>query len=690
MSDRVERLRRLINPRSIVFVGGGTVEPAIVYVRRLGFSGNLYALNPRRDEIAGVQCFRKAADLPEIPDAAFVLVPGESAVGAVHDLSRAGVGAAVVCSSGFSECGREDLQSELTEAAADMPFLGPNSPGFANFLDGTAAMLDNMGVTPCERGVAVISNGGAYLNDLACGDRSLPIAMIVGLGNQATVSVADMVDAVLDDPRVNAINLYFEGLNDISRLSHVAEKALVKNIPVVAVKVGQTTAGARATATHTASMTSDSVVVSALFRRLGFIEVENNSEAMETLKMLSISKRVKGRRIGFITSSGSYAAMGADLAEKAGLELPALKPQHREMLQPLMESFIIPNNPLDLATAHFWPNEDQRRLFDAFLSIGFDVALQCMTFPAENTWEDESWYRSARTFGEAAKAAGLPAVLVSSIHEGLPKKARDMLIELGVAPLQGFHDGIRAVMHAANYGEIIDQGVENIRLPEPADLSENSVSVDEAQAKELLRQAGVLTPKGIIWESGEVPDDIQYPVALKMCGRKILHKTEIGGVKLNIATPVQLRDARQCMLHSAQQRGMDIKRFLIEPMLKNGAGDLLVGVRQVPKMGMTLTIAFGGVATEVFHDSATLLLPATRSEIKAALRSLKMYPLLDGWRGRTKADTDAAIETIFAICAFAEARRDSLLELEINPLALFAEGQGTCALDAVMRFTEQE
>ncbi len=171
MNNRSERLRSMLNPRSIVFVGGGSVEPAIAYTRRLGFSGRLYSINPRRLKISGIPCFKSAADLPELPDVAFVLVPVSKAVDAVHDLAAAGVGAAIVCTSGFAEFGQLELQNLLVEAAGEMPFLGPNSPGFSNFLDGTSTMLDNMGVTRCDRGVAVVSNGRAYMTDMACSER---------------------------------------------------------------------------------------------------------------------------------------------------------------------------------------------------------------------------------------------------------------------------------------------------------------------------------------------------------------------------------------------------------------------------------------------------------------------------------------------------------------------------------------
>ena len=687
MSRQAERLRRLLYPRSIVYVGGGSVGPAIAYTRKLGFTGELYAINPHRDDIGGIPCVNSAADLPESPDVAFVLVPGASAADAVRDLARAGVGAAVVASSGFAEAGRRDLEVAVIEAAGDMPLLGPNSPGVSNFLDGVSVMLDNMGMHTCERGIAVVSNGGAYMTDMACSDRSLPIALMVGLGNQGAVTIADMLEVVLDDDRVTAVNLYFESLYDVARLSEAALKAYRKDVPVVVLKAGRTEAGTRAATTHTAAMTGDAVIASALFRRLGFIEVETGSEAMETLKMLSIASRPNGRRVGFATSSGTYAAIGADLAEQAGLVLPAISPDRRGVLQPLMEPFSVPNNPIDLATAQFWSNDDQRRLFDAFLASGFDIALQCMSFPAEDTWDDESWYRSSRIFAESARAAGLPAVFVSSVHEGLPGKARDMLTGLGVAPLQGFHDGLRAVSNAVRQAEAGGRAAAAMRLPEPHSLPGPGVPVDEAAAKELLRKAGVPTPAGVVWTGPEPPSGITYPVALKLCDACVTHKSEFGGVVLDISSADELLAARQRMLEAACRRGLQVDRFLVESMIEEGVGELLIGLRHVGGIGQALTIASGGIGTELLGDSETLLLPATRIDVQSALHGLKLFPLLDGWRGCPKADIEAAIDAVMSVCAFAEAHRETLLELEINPLILRTEGHGACAADAVLRFT---
>ena len=452
-SSRQQRLARLLKPRSIVFVGGAALEPAIAYTRALGFDGDCYVVNPNRDSLCDIACVRSAAELDSAPDLAFVAVPGAAAIDAVRDLADAGVGAAIVNSSGFSETGEAGgkLEAGLIEAAGEMPFLGPNCPGMANLLDGKGAMLDHYGSGDPSRGVAVISNGGAYLSDISYSDRSLPLAYLAGMGNQANVSAAELMETILDDERVSGINLHLESIRDVRRFSECAIKAHRKGIPVVVVKGGKTPAGQRAAQTHTASIASDATITSALFRRLGMVEVESASAAMETLKMLTLAPAPRGPRIALATSSGTYAVMGADFALKYGLKLPPASPETCEKLQPLMEAFLVAGNPLDIATSQFWPDPEQKKIFTAFLHDDYDIALQMMSFPAENTWEDESWYRSARVFAEAAQAENLPCVFIAPTHEGLPRSAREMLIDIGVVPLQDLDTGMRAVANALDW-----------------------------------------------------------------------------------------------------------------------------------------------------------------------------------------------------------------------------------------------
>ncbi len=692
-NDRYQRLQRLFDPRSIAFVGGSALEPAIAYSRALGFDGDYHVINPRRDELAGIACVASAARIARVPDVAFVAVPASAVVDAVRDLADAGVGAAVINSSGFGEAGDDGLELEaaLSAAAGDMPFLGPNCPGVANFLDGVGLMLDHFGDSDHARGVAVLSNGGAWLADISNADRSLPVAYLAGLGNQTNVSIAELLEVVLDDDRVSAVNLHIEGLRDVQRLSQCALKAHRQGVPVVVLKAGHSQAGERAARSHTASLAGDAEIASALFRRLGFVEVESASDALETLKMLTMAAAPRGPRTALATSSGTYAVIGADFAERNGLVLPEISERTRADLQPLLHDFNAAANPLDIATAQFWPDARQREVFECFLQDDYDLALQIMSFPAPGTWQDESWYRSARIFAESAASAGLPAVFIAPITEGLPQPARELLIDLGVAPLQGYQEGFAAIANALQWHRRRKRlDADNLLLPAPPPPGKTaSLGLDEADAKALLATAGIAVPFGVRWGiDADVPEGLRYPVVLKACDPALAHKSDIGAVSLNLADAQLLRFAREQMLASLQRQSIEIAGFLVEETIHGGAAELLIGLRRIDSVGLVLTLAIGGVAVEVLRDSVTLLLPSDGNTIREALASLRLYPLLAGMRGGAAVDIDAAVATIEALAELIIARSD-IVEIEVNPLLLRSDGHGAAAADAVVRLRPQ-
>ena len=678
----------MLNPEHIVFVGGSAVEPSIEYNRRLGFRGKVNVINPTRDTLGDIPCHRNVADIDGNIDLAFVAVPVSAAVDAVRELATNGVGAAIVNTAGFSErsCDGARLEEQLLEAAGDMPFMGPNCPGMANFVDGSSAMIDNLGVMHCERGVAVISNGGAFLADISCSDRSLPLSYLVGPGNQANLSIPELVTVVLEDDRVSAVLLYLESFPDCAHLASAAITALERKIPVVALKCGKSRSGSRAAQSHTASMTGDRVVASALFRKLGIVEVETASEAMETLKVFTYARPVEGSKIAFTTSSGTYAVTGADALEQQGFELPPLSEEAKARVQPHIASFLNADNPLDIATGQFIPDEDQARIFDALLEDHYDLAVQCMSFPAENTWEDESWYRSATVFARSARARNIQPVFLSPTHEGLPLAARQMLIEQGSVPLQGYHEGCLALAKARDWWSNQHE-LDPKLIGVPAALQEPGggvVSVPEYEAKARIETAGVAIPVACRWGLQEpVPLDLKYPVVLKVLEPALLHKTESGGVHIGIVNAEQLLEARAMMLESLARSGLEAKVFLIEEQIADITAELMLGIRRVPEVGLTLTLAMGGTMVELISDSATLILPVDEDEVSGALSRLRLYPLLIGWRGAPISDIDQLVTAVMSICRFAWENRDTLVELEINPLALRGN-QAPVALDAVL------
>jgi len=533
-------------------------------------------------------------------------------------------------------------------------------------------MMDHFGTHAPECGVAVISNGGAYLSDLGCADRSQPIAYLIGLGNQAMVSVADMLDVVLDDPRITAVNIYFEGLNDVAKLSHAAAKAARLGIPVVAIKGGRSKAGTRAAQSHTASLAGDATIASALFRRFGWIEVTTSSEAIETVKMLSYTPIPKGMKTGFVTSSGTYAVLGGDIAEKLGLLMEPPSAASAPEIDAALPDYVGPANPLDISDAHGWPKDDQLSIYRAFARNDYDLFAQVMCYPPEGGWDMSSWNTTVAAMSEAK--GNRPVAFVNTLAEALPRSARERMIASGMAPLQGIEDGLRAAAHAARFGALRDTLVPEAMLlgddiPVVCEQGETQdETLGEAHAKQYLVQAGLDVPRQWVVPGPEDLPEVNHPCAVKALVLGLLHKSEAGAVALNIS-PNDLPSAIKDMAERLRTQDLSTEEFLIEEMIEAPVAELLVGLRRVPGIGVTLTLAIGGVTVELMQDTATLILPAARYDLETALRGLKLAPLILGYRGRPAANLAHTLDAIEALCAVVQANA-KISELEINPLLL--------------------
>ncbi|WP_189406960.1 acetate--CoA ligase family protein [Mesorhizobium sp. M1A.F.Ca.ET.072.01.1.1] len=699
--DRRERIKRMLSAKNAVFVGGPAIVPAVAYCRACGFRGNIYIVNPRRRELAGITCIPKVAGLPVVPDVAFLAVPHEKLASVVRDLSKIGVAGAICNSSGFSEMrDGENAQRALVKAAGEMPIIGPNCPGVANFADRSVFMMDHFGDHEDNGCVAIISNGGSYLSDLGCADRSLPLAYSVGLGNQAMISAAEIMEVVLDDNRVRAINLYLEGIPDATLLSAVGLKAARTNIPVVVIKGGRTSAGCRATQSHTASLAGDAVVASALFNRLGFVEVATPTEALETLKMLVYAPRARGRRTRFATSSGSYAVLGGDIAEANGLDLHPPSDDAAAELEKHLPCFVHSANPLDISAAHNNNADFEQNLniYRAFFSDACDMTVQVMCYPPEGGCDPKSWDITTKAFAQAAREQGLPAAFVNTLPEALPKDVRNRMISDGLVPLQGLEDGLRAVANAIRLSELSDalsgRPDKEIVLPKYAKISGEGVLLDEAAAKGELWAAGIAVSRGVVVtpEHTDGLAELNFPVAVKALGAGLVHKSELGAVVLDLGTPEAAWKAVRAMAKKLSGAAPEfaIRNFLVEEMVNDAVGELLVGIRRVSSIGLVLTIGIGGTETELLRDTASVLLPVSRDTIDETLRSLTLFPLFDGWRGRRRGDVEAAVDAIQRFAEFAIANEKRFIEAEINPLIVRPEGQRVTAVDALMRLTHYQ
>ena len=377
------KLQRLLSPKYVTVLGGKEAGRVIHQCDRMGFSGEIWPVNPNREELEGRKCYASLADLPTVPDAAFIAVPREQTIEAVRMLSAMGAGGAVCYASGFAELGDEGarFQEELLEAAGAMPIIGPNCYGVLNALDRVALWPDNHGLTPLESGAAIITQSGNMGINFTMSRRGAPIAALMSLGNQAAVTVNDCVEALLDDDRIKVIGLHVEGIDDIARFSAVALAAWEKRVPIVMFKTGRSEKGAQATVSHTSTLAGSDALYDTLLARYGIARVHSITAFLESLKLLSVFGPLDGNTIASLSCSGGEASMMADQAEGSGLVFADLKPETATKLSAALNEYVDITNPLDYHTFIWGDRAGTEATFDAMLSGGFDVTMLLLDFP---------------------------------------------------------------------------------------------------------------------------------------------------------------------------------------------------------------------------------------------------------------------------------------------------------------------
>jgi acyl-CoA synthetase (NDP forming) len=689
--ERVARLARMLNPASVAVAGGEVAAELIRQCRKIGFQGQIWPINPQRAQIEGIATYPSVDALPAAPDAAFIAVRREQTIELVAALARRGAAGAVCYASGFAEIGGEgvELQNRLVEAAGDMALLGPNCYGAINYLDGCALWPDRLGGGRVERGVAILTQSGNIALNLTMQGRHLPIAYVIVVGNRAVSDIHDCIAALLQDDRVTAIGLHLEGLIDVAAFSRVAHAALLKKVPVVVLKAGSSDLGAQLTATHTSSLAGPEVLYAALFERLGIARVDDPCEFLETLKLLHACGALKGRRVGSMSCSGGDASLMADLGHSHRLDFPKLSPQVADALTAVLGPRVPISNPLDYHT-YIWG--DQQALTDCFAAmIGADHDVSVIVldfppvdFPSSDGAIVDGWEQVLNAFIAAHQRHGGPAVMVSSMPELMPQAAAHRLLSAGIAPMQGLRETVVAIAAGARIGARQREVAQVVPLPDPVALRGGTTTLlDEMASKAALQAFGLGIPEfgqaADACQAIAVAESIGYPVVVKAVSASLDHKTEQDAVKLNLADADQVRDA----IASLSQR---FDRFLVEKMITGALAELIVGVTRDSQFGLSLTVGAGGILVELLSDSVTLLLPASRGDVERALRRLRCFALLDGYRGRPRADVGQILDAIEAIASFARVHADRLQELDVNPLIVTAAH--VVAADALIRMVQ--
>ena len=662
-------LSRLLNPRSIAVIGGAPAARVVEQCQKLGYTGKIWPVHPTKKEMHGITCYASLADLPGVPDAAFVAVNRHLTLDAISQLSAMGAGGAVCYASGFAESGDVELQDELVVRAGELPILGPNCYGYINALDGIALWPDEHGCLPVSHGVGIISQSGNVGINLTMQQRGLRMAYMVTVGNQAGGGVEDALQSFIDDERVTAIGMFIEAIREPIRFAQLAQLAYNKGKRIVALQTGKSEAGALIAASHTASLAGNRQAYAALFDRCAVATVETPTELVETLKMLDNGGVLSGYRLASLSCSGGEASLIADMSECTNLKFDPFPDEQTARIEATLTELVHVANPFDYHTFMWGDRPAMTATFSETMRGDHDATLLLLDAPPREDHDASSWLVAAEAFADAAKATGRRGICVATLPECFSESMRTSILSLGLNAAQGLRETLVALDRAAWLGTHSPQ-------PLPAEVRAPGATalVDEANSKTMLASWGVRVPQGARCTRDNVASEAQrigYPITLKGLG--LAHKSEAGAVAVGLADETQLRASVNAM-------PAEIAEFLVEQTVTGIVAEVLVSIRRSAPLGWLITIGAGGVLTELWRDTTCLLAPATAQDIQDALARLRIAPILNGYRGKPAANIAALVDTIITLQQHVVG--SSLAEVELNPV--LATTTSAVAVDALI------
>jgi acyl-CoA synthetase (NDP forming) len=682
-------IRRLIAPRSIALIGAGAWTDAVAAGNAaIGYSGTIWRVHPSKRSTVAATYYRSIDELPGTPDAAFVAVPNQEVPGVASALAARAAGGFVCFSAGFSETGAaagRGLTEQLITSAGGLPFFGPNCYGYVNFFDRVAMMPDQIVGAAVERGVAIICQSGTIALTLMFNDRSLPIGYLFTVGNQTRLAVEDLIEILCDDPRVTAFGLYLEGIKDPQRFARAADLARLARKPMAVIKSGRTEAAARTARSHTGALAGADQVFESFCRQAGIARCDTLGTLCETLKLFHVGGPTGGNKVLVMGASGGDMAMTADVSRNLDLEFSSIPAAPAAALGALLTERVTIANPFDIHTYLWFDPPALQQVFSEVLHAGYDAAGFMVDCPPAQKADTTSFDAVIDVFIAASRGAPTRAAVIASLPETLGAGVRERCLAGGVTPLQGQREALEALALAGGVGTAWRANpIVTLNLPPTAAAVQQIETLGEQQGKIELAAFGSTIPRGKIVPAGAAAHaaaELGFPVVIKAAAANLEHKTELGGVALNIRTTAEAAAA-------AERLAQLSPNLLVEEMVIDGVAEILVGIINDAQFGQVLVLGSGGVFAEIMADSVSLLPPWTRDAIEGGLRRLSIAKLLGGYRGKPAGDVDALIEAVLSVARYAAANLSRLVELDVNPIIVRPAGRGAVAVDVMLRINK--
>jgi len=702
-SVSVPDLKPFFAPASVALVGSTDdltrfAGRVLMRIMNFGYKGKVFPVNPRFKEVRGIKCYPSVRDLPEAPDHVGIVVPTERVMGILEDCAARGARFATIYSGGFAETGTAEgraMQAAITAFArkTGMRVMGPNCNGMVNFIDGFAMTTS---ATVAKRqpagnvGVVAQSGGAGQVNVMwRAQEAGVGISYEVSCGNSADLNILDFMQFMIDDAATDVIMVLAEHIPDGARLLEVAQRAAARAKPIVMVKLGRTEAGSHAAASHTGAMAGADEICDAALRQCGIIRVDDCNELYETAMLLRTRRWPRGARVAATTISGGNGVLLVDLGASLGLTFPAYGAQTQAQLATVLPKHGTTSNPTDVTNAAIGNPDMFKRCIEAIAADqNIDVIVPIFTLSVAS---------DVRQAAEAAKSADKPVAILwtGACNDDPALTARSLALE-GVAVYRNTLSCLKAVRAAVRYGEF---------LRRPHTASTRPTDIDVAAARVQLQAAtGTLTErvsKAVLAAYGfpvtgeamarnadeavRIAADLGGELALKIESADIPHKTEAGAIRLRVSGDAAVRKAYDEVIAaaSAYKKAARLDGVLVQQMAPPGL-EFMLGLVCDPVFGPVVVAGLGGIHVEVLRDLAYRVAPVDHAGAHAMLRELRGCKMLEGVRGAAPRDIDALCDLIVRLSWLGHDCGDQIAELDINPLVLYAQGEGARVVDALI------
>lgn len=693
-------LNKLLKPTSVAVIGasekegfGGDVCRNILsYVED---RSHVYFIHPKRDSVFGVPCYKSISDVPENVDLMVICTSQKTVIPLLQEGAKKGVGGAVVFASGYGEVGTAEgkqNEAELIAAAKelDIAVMGSNCAGFVNYIDNVQAFAFISAKRDRKGSVGVVSQSGQLCLSMM-DDPGMRFSYNISAGNGKIVQMEDYMDFLVDDEDTKVVSIYIEGVKNADKFAAVLKKAAEKRKPVVILKAGRSAKGGAIAASHTGSLSGSDASFDAVLKKFGAIRVDDLEELIAMSLMLSTMKRMPEKAtFASMNLSGGETGICADVGSLNGIEYPDFTEETLKKLKEQLPSYASPNNPLDM-TASLSYDADLyagalRTVMDdpniGMVLIGYTLLLEiadpCIHY----------MYKGIEKVVQEKGGNCKPIAMIPFAENTRNPEYQEKLFQIGVPVLPPPVYAFKLLRHLADF-IAYEPETKTLELAVGHPKSEETQALSEHESKQELKVYGVPVPDEVIVTSKE--EAAQFvknhpgPLVMKVESADILHKSDVGGVKLNVCGPEAAEKAYEEIMESVTAKRPDahINGILTVPMLDAGV-EIIIGVNNDPQFGPMIMVGMGGVFVEVFKDVALYPAPLKEEEALEMLKSLKSFKLLNGYRGTEKCDIKALCQTIVAISNYAQANKDVLKELDINPLFVYPEGKGVGVADALI------